>query len=266
MRMRNGHVNGFIEENGIIIGYNLGYGFIGEHQFGYDPLAHKLHILPDTDIHHGINTRIASMKNVPYTYFAADENYKFIRLFNDKDEDFDYKYACFIIPEYQRFIDEIPNELKLINNHTQTAAWSDTEFGICVTRENKDKLDIIVNSLLNDNIAFMYDSTAIGAKIIKPHKNVGLCLIRSEILTEEQKDKLLQLDTDREDLFTTATSTGIHTILKNANKEYYALVPAFENNILKFWLNPHQQDKYNSGWFTVDELKLWAEDKGPVIK
>jgi len=27
-----------------------------------------------------------------------------------------------------------------------------------------------------------------------------------------------------------------------------------------------EQDKNNCGWYTVEDLKLWGEDKGPVIK
>jgi len=33
-----------------------------------------------------------------------------------------------------------------------------------------------------------------------------------------------------------------------------------------FWLNPQEQNKYRCGWFTVEELTEWAEDKGTIIK
>lgn len=33
-----------------------------------------------------------------------------------------------------------------------------------------------------------------------------------------------------------------------------------------FWLNPWEQRIHHSGWFTVEELELWAENKGPVMK
>jgi hypothetical protein len=32
-----------------------------------------------------------------------------------------------------------------------------------------------------------------------------------------------------------------------------------------YWLNPREQDIHNYGWFTVEELKQWAENKGPVM-
>ena len=34
---------------------------------------------------------------------------------------------------------------------------------------------------------------------------------------------------------------------------------------IKFWLNPNEQDLYNSGWFTSDDLIAWSHDTGPVM-
>lgn len=34
---------------------------------------------------------------------------------------------------------------------------------------------------------------------------------------------------------------------------------------IKFWLNPNDQDLYNAGWFTIDELIAWTHDAGPIM-
>jgi hypothetical protein len=34
---------------------------------------------------------------------------------------------------------------------------------------------------------------------------------------------------------------------------------------IKFWLNPNEQDLYNSGWFSIDDLIAWSHDIGPVM-
>lgn len=55
---------------------------------------------------------------------------------------------------------------------------------------------------------------------------------------------------------------------------YFALVPAWVGDKKRqdtshgvyFWLNPMHQDRYNSGWFTVEELDEWLEGRGPVMK
>ena len=35
---------------------------------------------------------------------------------------------------------------------------------------------------------------------------------------------------------------------------------------IMLWLNPMNQQIYNSGWFTIEMLEEWIEDKGPVIR
>lgn len=62
---------------------------------------------------------------------------------------------------------------------------------------------------------------------------------------------------------------GIEQELIDAKKEFLGLKPGWKDPATKtvwFWLNPKDQNKYNHGWFTVEELKQWMEEKGPVIK
>lgn len=33
-----------------------------------------------------------------------------------------------------------------------------------------------------------------------------------------------------------------------------------------YWLNPTEQQANESGWYSVEDLMLWAENKGPIIK
>lgn len=40
----------------------------------------------------------------------------------------------------------------------------------------------------------------------------------------------------------------------------------FDDGIWRFWLNPWDQHIYEAGWYTLEELKQWGKDKGPVIK
>lgn len=34
---------------------------------------------------------------------------------------------------------------------------------------------------------------------------------------------------------------------------------------IRFWLNPTDQVRYQAGWYTIDELLLWSQNRGPVI-
>ena len=61
--------------------------------------------------------------------------------------------------------------------------------------------------------------------------------------------------------------SGIRDLLKAAGKRYFALSRPHHNKKdgeLTFWLNPYDQQENNSGWFTLTDLKEWAEGKGKI--
>jgi len=97
-------------------------------------------------------------------------------------------------------------------------------------------------------------------------QNAGLCIgivdkMPKEIFQQWADNDKLILDTKK-----AFEKTGIEKILNDAGKKWFALSPKIVNGKLTIWLNPYNQNKYEAGWFTVDELKLWAEDKGPIMK
>lgn len=54
--------------------------------------------------------------------------------------------------------------------------------------------------------------------------------------------------------------------LQDQGKEWHSLERwQWMEGGIKFWLNPNEQDLYNSGWFTIDELIAWSHDLGPVM-
>ena len=58
----------------------------------------------------------------------------------------------------------------------------------------------------------------------------------------------------------------VKTTLQNQGKEWYSLERwQWMDGEIKFWLNPNDQDLYNSGWFSIDELIAWTHDVGPVM-
>lgn len=60
----------------------------------------------------------------------------------------------------------------------------------------------------------------------------------------------------------------VKKVLKKKKKDWYFLGSPRKNEegVWRFWLNPSQQHIYEAGWFTLEELKQWANDEGPVIK
>ena len=139
------------------------------------------------------------------------------------------------------------------------ASWDEKSFAIATTEENKDKLETIYNALLNKDAIILFAGSD------NPFANSGLCIFIKSKLPQSFIDMLYEADKEDYELQKAVNKTKIVETLKKAHKEYYALEPRFFAGVLKFWLNPKQQNKYNSGWFTVEELTLWTKDEGPIM-
>lgn len=140
------------------------------------------------------------------------------------------------------------------------AFWSESRF-MFITESDRD-----VNDLLE---AFKNNDIAIWVGASGPFRNGGLTIAIVSRLPKDFTDGMLQADQDYLDLKKAADSTGIHKILENAGKRFYALSPRWKDESKKevvFWLNPQEQHIHNFGWYGVDELKQWAKDEGPIIK
>lgn len=62
--------------------------------------------------------------------------------------------------------------------------------------------------------------------------------------------------------------SGVEQLLRDAGKRWFSLghrVIKDDKGVLRTWLNPMDQSTYSAGWFSFDELRQWADDKGPVI-
>lgn len=122
-------------------------------------------------------------------------------------------------------------------------------------------------------------------------ENAGLCLAIIDRVASASKKQMADADNDKKKLLEAAEKTGIRKRIEKAREDYrkmaevetgrrcydpkfdyFALTPKwkFPSDKTKykvvFWLNPTHQDKVNYGWFTVEELDLWLENKGPIPK
>jgi hypothetical protein len=102
--------------------------------------------------------------------------------------------------------------------------------------------------------------------------NGGLKLVIVSKLPKEVIDQIYEADLDYKNLQEAAEKTGIYKILEKAGKGKYkgwmALSPSWKDDNKKeviFWLNPEQQNIHQYGWYTVDDLKDWAKDRGKIM-
>lgn len=97
-------------------------------------------------------------------------------------------------------------------------------------------------------------------------------IVNSKLFPKNLNDDLIKADANSEALLKEFKATKIVDILKSAGKGYYSLVPHKELDKktgeyqLLFWLNPVDQHLNNHGWFTLDDLKQWANNEGVIVK
>lgn len=202
---------------------------------------------------------------------------------------------------YDRFDDKIPDDLmaaewsKTTDEELRwTAAWTSgpgtPEFGLRFRYDAK-----VINEL---QAAFARKDIAIWlAGRRNPFAGNGLVVAIASRVPEEADEGMIETDLDDIRLAEAAADTGIQAKIDDAvqaylektgrrygpgSPGYYDLVPGWrlnsrvlegsrDENIrtkhpVMFFLNPTEQQKNNSGWFTVEELEQWLEGQGPVVK
>jgi len=151
--------------------------------------------------------------------------------------------------------------------HSELIPWEDDwDFSACWSGEDfafmaKDKN--VVETLYN---AFQNLDITIGFTGGGVFKNAGLTILIKSLIPKSWADKVYENDKENYETWKEAYETGIYEELKNAGKKFFALSPKKDDKgNLIFWLNPQEQDKYNFGWVTLQDLKDWAQDKGKIV-
>lgn len=142
-----------------------------------------------------------------------------------------------------------------------TSAWDSSEFMAVGVNKAAHDLEALYRKLLEGKAYLGLTAPQ------NPFDRQGLTLMTEDAITPEMREESVEKWKESRQLLARVRETGIFERLQQANKRFFALLPSVdEQNQLKFWLNPASQDKYNHGYFTVEELDLWAQDKGPILK
>lgn len=233
------------------LGFNLGADFTSEHEWGIKELLFRF----------GVNSSLLGVDGRSITEIPKGFVFKEIKGKNKK--------YCVLILLNEYWLNsydveklELSNfELNFYSNDNIATAWDESTFGIAVDDKYSKEVKELYNAFLNKDIL-------IGVRPSGVFKNGGLKFLIKSRMSDETIKSVLEADLDHISLLNAAEDTGIYKILKKAKKEYYALSPRWEDKSKKsiiFWLNPQEQNVYNFGWFTVDDLKDWAKNKGKVM-
>lgn len=242
------------------IGINLGADFCAEHEWGIQRMCNRLGVINNNTVV-GVERRritkgetvgggLVTVKKKKYFYiYSANINY--------------------LMEEEKKTLRNIMDSLGMylgegtLEKYGFMSFWDEGGFQV-LFNEKYIGLGEKLLCAIKENDALIY----VG-KSENPFIRSGLHIVILSKMDKEKINEMKEKDEDKNKLIECAANTGIHQILKNAGKQYFALTPRWKNDEKKevvFWLNPMQQHLYNFGWFTVKELQLWARDKGPVIK
>lgn len=252
--MRRGYDSEFLtDDNGEIVGINLGADHCAEHEWGIKGIKRSFN-LNDSEEIFGIQKRMINA--IPETLMFKEikiknKKYYVLILFRNI-------YGVNFDDEYKKWL---PSDIIPFSGKNLACAWDENSFGIMVTKEYKKEIELLHESFQNKNIA-------IGVSPSQVFSNGGLIFTITSKLSQEVINNIYEMDLDYYNLQEAAKSTGIYELLRKANKSYFALSPRWKDENkkeLKFWLNPEEQRKYNYGWFTIEELKDWANDEGKIM-
>lgn len=157
-----------------------------------------------------------------------------------------------------------------------TGAWDDRNFKLLAwTSNGAEMLQKIVKASA-DGVLLVFLGNGGG----NPFKPSGLVLAIASKVPASLQQTLNDADKNTIALEKAAAKTGIAKRIERSKhnehflKAYYALSPSWIEDERKarskhpvmFWLNPTSQDRYQAGYYTVEELDEWIKGRGPVVK
>lgn len=240
-------------------GINFGYDFCAEHEMGISGIRESFGI----KTYSGNKTIVNIKKSIGVKpTFGLDA-----RIVKKKPQELQFKQKgefCGIYysssvklsdTAFDEGIKALSWEMNKPNGNDVVCYWGNNSFMFITTNEPNFQA---IKKLLNENAAAIFIAGKHGLVICDPEK-----------LDDRTKTELYSSDLNAWELKKSAEDCGIEKELIKSKKEFLALTPGWKNPAKKeihFFLNPHNQRKYNSGWFTVEELKEWIEEKGPILK
>jgi len=259
-----------------LYGFNLSSDFVSEHEWGIKKIKNSF----------GIDLQVKTNKSIFKMIFKSKDNddkqligidKRTISNFPIDDIMFDKikiknKVYWALISDNRNYYDETKSKLNvetlkscgIYPNREDRhifSAWDEGSFGILVDSEYKNELKELYEAFKRLDIVIMLGKSNV-------FENGGLLLLIRSAIPKEEIDKLYDADIDYINLTKAAKDTGIVEALKIADKKYFALSPRWKDDLkidVVFWLNPMSQNMYNFGWYTVNELKQWIENNGPII-
>jgi hypothetical protein len=253
----------FVIDNNLFTGIALGYDYCAEHESGIDDLKKSLGIRFGDFNFLGIEGRLIT--KIP-------DSLKIVKL--------KYKNKIWHNLFFHPYMTTPYHNSPICENLLEDfgTAWNSKSFGITLKGSKNPKIKYIqelYEAIINKNAIFCF----INKNEKNPFGRSYPFLAIADRLENDFIENMYNYDLNLKKLKEDSDKTGIEDYLKKLGKGYFSLYPSWaidfeksiDGRILKteysvvYFLNSNNIQKYKSGWFTVEELKMWAHDVGPVM-
>jgi len=246
-------------KKGALVAVALGWDFVTEHEIGIAPLRREFHLF-EVNMQSIVGLERYQIQTVPNNLvFIDNDEYTSLGLFRVSTDPRSMPHRELRLrPPWRQ--DE-PAE-------TFVGAWSDQSFGMLSTdKKERRYLRELHEAFLAKDIA-IFKGSGFG------YDNCGLVVAKVSRVPREHRQLMEASHTESLKLSQLVEAieneTHLTQKLKAAGKGWFALSPQFEPEAkskyqVRYWLNPSDQKNHKHGWFTVEELFQWIENKGPVV-
>ena len=247
-------------DNGDIIGINIGYDYAAEHEWGIEFASRYLGrdgtprngfvgiaCRTTTGVFEGFELELVAFKGE--LWLRGQRNY----------------YDRKLIDELKGPKEKRPYALNGMMNPWRDedirSAWSgDSGFIVVGKSEDVQKaIRMVYEALVSGNCFINQASGFLGRG--------GLCFVPVDNVPAEYFEEMAVADYARLKLENAVEADGILHRLKKAGKGYYACSPRWANEEqteFNFWLNPQDQKFNRYGWVSVEDLDDWIAGKGRI--
>lgn len=265
--MRQGYNNKIILFNEQRIGINLGADYCAEHEWGIEGIKESFLVGRNFSFFEKMWMFFSGKKPKKYgldrrIISCCPKNLFWFEKINASSSEIEkklfsglYFYVGMQTPPKRLLTDFVRFDESLVTG------WSDNGFYIASSNiEEIEYIKLLFDNFKKKNIVIYLGNNAL------PFENKGLIIAIADKLSTAVVEDWKNKDIDNEKLYEEFHKTNIEVKLAAANKKYYALKPRREKNgSLIFWLNPMEQNKYNFGWYSLQDLENWANDKGRIL-
>ncbi len=272
MRLGNQDPGWILTPDGALYGLSLGADYCAEHEQGIDPLKKAMgfnpgavpvgieerliRIVPDQLVSGTVMVKPQDKRRKAYpaeVLFVSAHSFPGITSPTEA-----FAYAKSTIGFYQD-----PGSPTHTPRFDVMCAWDKREFAVLVRgTDNIARLREIVE-------AWREGKLVLSPPAAEGFHRCGPTFVLDAAISPEQREQVRENDLAHQRLTQATKDSGIEALLAENGKRWFALKPDWYSRDneegLMFFLNPCEQQLYNFGWFSLEELQLWAQGTGPVL-